>query len=129
MKRIRILYLTFTGVFAAFMFVFAVPDIVSSQIAIAGFTKMGMPLYLLPFLGIAKTLGVIAILLPGYPRVKEWAYAGLLFDLVGATFCIVSTSSTGEMVANIVFMTNPIALGALSYFYYHMNRSVRLQTI
>ena len=128
MKKIKILYWTFTGLFGAFMFVFAAPDIVSSKIAIEGFTKMGMPFYLLPFLGIAKTLGVVAILIPGYPRLKEWAYAGLLFDLIGATFCIVSISTSGEMVANIVFMAVPIALGILSYVYYHMNRLVHLET-
>jgi DoxX-like family len=42
-----------------------------------------MPAYLIPFLSIAKLLGVIAILVPGYPRIKEWAYAGLLYDLMG----------------------------------------------
>ena len=119
MKKAKILYWTFTDVFAAFMFVFAVPDIVSSEIAIEGFTKMGMPFYLLPFLGIAKTLGVIGILIPGYPRIKEWAYAGLFFDLIGATYCVFSTSSSSEMAGNLAFMTTPLALGILSYIYYH----------
>jgi len=119
MKKEKILYWTFTDVFAAFMFVFAVPDIVSSEIAIEGFTKMGMPFYLLPFLGIAKTLGVIGILIPGYPRIKEWAYAGLFFDLIGATYCVFSTSSSSEMAGNLAFMTTPLALGILSYIYYH----------
>lgn len=119
MKKAKTLYWTFTGVFAAFMFVFAIPDIISAEIAIEGFTKMGMPFYLLPLLGIAKTLGVIAILIPGYPRIKEWAYAGLFFDLIGATYCVFSTSSSDEMVVNLVFMAVPIALGILSYTYYH----------
>ena len=119
MKRAKILYWTFTGVFAAFMFVFGLPDILSSEIAIEGFTKMGMPFYLLPFLGIAKILGVIAILIPGYPRIKEWAYAGLFFDLIGATYCVFSTSSSGEMAGNLVFMMVPIVLGIISYLYYH----------
>ena len=43
-----------------------------------------MPAYLISFLSIAKILGVIAILIPGFPRIKEWAYAGLMFDLIGA---------------------------------------------
>ncbi len=119
MKKTNILYWTFTGLFAAFMFVFALPDIVSSKIAMEGFTKMSMPFYLLPFLGIAKTLGVIAILIPGYPRIKEWAYAGLFFDLIGATYCIFSISSPGQMVGNLAFMAVPITLGILAYIYYH----------
>jgi uncharacterized membrane protein YphA (DoxX/SURF4 family) len=48
------------------------------------------PAYLLPFLGIAKVLGVIAILIPGFPRLKEWAYAGLTFDLAGAMYSGIS---------------------------------------
>ena len=41
---------------------------------------------MITFLDVAKILGVIAILIPGYPRLKEWAYAGLAFDLIGATY-------------------------------------------
>ena len=40
----------------------------------------------MPFLGIAKALGVVVILLPGVPRLKEWAFAGLVIDLVGALY-------------------------------------------
>jgi len=118
MKKTDVLYWTFTGLFAAFMFLSALPDIVSAKIAIGGFIKMGMPLYLLPFLGIAKTAGVIAILIPGFPRIKEWAYAGLFFDIIGATYCVFSISSSGEMAGNLGFMAVPIALGILAYIYY-----------
>jgi hypothetical protein len=58
-------------------------------------TKVGVPLYLIPFIGIAKVLGVIAILIPGFPKLKEWAYAGLFFDLIGATYSI---CASGEEV-------------------------------
>lgn len=119
MQKTKILDWTFTGVFAAIMIVFAVPDIISSDAAIEGFKKMGMPYYLLPFPGIAKTAVVIAILIPGYARIKEWAYAWLFFDLLGATYCIISTSAPGEIIGGLVFMAVPIALGILSYCYYH----------
>ncbi|MEI9810089.1 MAG: DoxX family protein [Bacteroidota bacterium] len=38
--------------------------------------------------------GAAAILIPGYPGVKEWAYAGLLFDLVGATYSIIASGQS-----------------------------------
>ncbi|MFD1407335.1 DoxX family protein [Kroppenstedtia eburnea] len=41
----------------------------------------------------AKLMGVIAILVPGFPRIKEWAYAGLTFDLAGATYTFIAIGS------------------------------------
>jgi hypothetical protein len=115
MKKTNILYWTFTSLFAFFMLGGAIPDMFSAQIAVDGFNKMSMPSYLIPFLGVAKTLGVIAILVPGYPRIKEWAYAGLVFDLLGATWCIFSSGIRG---GDLIFMAIPLAAAFLSYAYY-----------
>jgi uncharacterized membrane protein YphA (DoxX/SURF4 family) len=46
--------------------------------------RLGYPVYFLTILGVWKLLGVIAILWPGLPRLKEWAYAGMIFDLTSA---------------------------------------------
>jgi len=45
---------------------------------------LGYPAYFLRLLGVAKLLGVGALLIPGRPLLKEWAYAGFTFDLLGA---------------------------------------------
>lgn len=116
MKKIKISYWIFTGLFAFLMLGSAIPDIFSTQVAVEGFKQMGLPSYLLPFLGIAKLLGVVAILIPGYPRIKEWAYAGLIFDLTGATWSIMASS---QAVGNWIFMALPIILGIGSYVFYH----------
>ncbi len=50
------------------------------------FAKLGYPSYLMSLLGIWKLLGVIAILLPRTPLLKEWAYAGFFFAMTGAVF-------------------------------------------
>ncbi len=115
-KKTKIIYWIFTGLFAFMMLGSAIPDIFSVQVAVEGFQKMGMPVYLLPFLGIAKTLGVIAIVIPGYPRIKEWAYAGLVFDLLGATYSIIAS---GQPAGNWMFMAIPLILAAGSYTWYH----------
>jgi hypothetical protein len=52
---------------------------------------LGYPIYLLPFLGIAKSAAVSTILLPGMPRAKEWAFAALTFDLVDALYSHLSS--------------------------------------
>ena len=77
---------------------------------------LGYPPYLGKFLGVAKALGIIALLVPGYPRLKEWAYAGFAFDLIGATY---STYAVGEPVSSWGFMFIFIALLAGSYYFYH----------
>jgi uncharacterized membrane protein YphA (DoxX/SURF4 family) len=47
-------------------------------------TDLGYPLYFLRIIGVWKLLGGIVLLIPGYPRLKEWAYAGIFFELSGA---------------------------------------------
>ncbi|MCB9680561.1 MAG: DoxX family protein [Alphaproteobacteria bacterium] len=47
---------------------------------------MGYPSHVLPLLGVLKVLGAIALLAPGFARLKEWAYAGIFFNLLGAVW-------------------------------------------
>ena len=90
MKNPETPYWILTGLMAAFMLMASTPDILQLPLATAVFTHLGYPIYLLPFLGIAKALGVLTVILPGLPRLKEWAYAGLIFDLIGALYSHVS---------------------------------------
>jgi uncharacterized membrane protein YphA (DoxX/SURF4 family) len=50
--------------------------------------RLGYPSYFLVILGIWKLLGAVALAIPRFPRLKEWAYAGVLFDLTGAVACL-----------------------------------------
>lgn len=123
MKKTNILYWVFTGLFGFMMLGSAIPDILSDEVAVHGMhEKLGYPLYFIPFIGIAKLLGVIVILVPGFPRLKEWAYAGLAFDLVGATFSILAAGGTpGEWG----FMVLPLGLFVLSYVWYHKRKALK----
>lgn len=122
MKKLKISYWIVTALFSFMMLGSAIPDILSSPVAVEGFQQMQMPVYLLPFLGIAKALGVLAILLPVGTRLKEWAYAGLIFDLIGATYSIVAS---GQPASGAAFMILPLALGAASYILYTKYRMHR----
>src|SRR5215475_3262500 len=75
-----------TGLMAALLLLSAVPDVLRIPGALLVFNHLGYPPYLLVFLGTAKILGVVAVLLPGLPRIKEWAFAGLTFDVTGALY-------------------------------------------
>lgn len=125
MKKTKIIYWILTGLFAFFMLGSAIPDALVMPVAVEGFREMGYPTYLIPFLGVAKILGVFAILMPGYPRIKEWAYAGLTFDLIGATYSIINS---GKSIGNWGPMFIIIAVAAGSYIYYHKKLNANTQT-
>ncbi|HVW13925.1 MAG TPA: DoxX family protein [Mucilaginibacter sp.] len=77
---------------------------------------IAIPMYLMKLLAVGKVLGAIAILVPGYPRLKEWAYAGYFFDLAGATFCF---AASGFPFAAWAPMLVFVILVLVSYFTYH----------
>jgi len=57
--------------------------------------RLGYPSYFLVILGIWKLLGAVAVIVPGFPRLKEWAYAGVVFDLTGALASNLVSGITG----------------------------------
>ena len=116
MKKTKIIYWSITIVFALFMAFTAVPDVMLVPDAVKFMTHLGYPNYFTVFIGVAKILGGIAIVIPGYYSVKEWAYAGLFFDLAGAIYSIICTTGVD---ASLLFMALPVIIGALSYIYYH----------
>jgi hypothetical protein len=61
-------------------------------------------------------LGALAIVLPVRTTIKEWAYAGLVFDLIGATYSI---AASGQPISSWAFMALPIILAIGSYVFYH----------
>jgi hypothetical protein len=62
---------------------------------------LGYPLYFFRILGFWKVLGAIAILVPRFPRLKEWAYAGIFFDLTGAAASVAAVGSYGVYAFHI----------------------------
>jgi uncharacterized membrane protein YphA (DoxX/SURF4 family) len=86
----------------------AVPDVV------AILDSLGYPIYLARLLGVAKLLAATAILAPGFPRLKEWAYAGVAIDLIGAA-CSHAASGHGfkEVATPMVLFVIAMASWAL----------------
>ena len=64
--------------------------------------ELGYPMYFFAILGVWKTLGAIAILVPRFPRLKEWAYAGIFFDLTGAAASVVAVGGYGAYAFHVV---------------------------
>ena len=117
MKSTNIIYWISTGLVSALMTLSAIPDIIKVPDAVEMVTKhLGYPLYFLVFIGVAKLLGSIAILVPGFPRIKEWAYAGFFFDLIAAVY---SSISVGDSVGKWAPIFVGFALVGCSYIYHH----------
>ena len=106
-----------TGLMAALMLLSAVPDVLRIPNALIVFKHLGYPSYLLVFLGTAKILGVVAVLVPGLPRIKEWAFAGLTFDVTGALYSHLSVGDPSSVWAPAVLA---LALIVGSYVAYRM---------
>ena len=75
-----------TALFGLGMLPGAVLDIAQPDFVVEMSGILGIPLALLTLVGVWKLLGIAALLTPGRPRLKEWAYAGFFFDLTGAAF-------------------------------------------
>ena len=80
----------------------------------ATLAHLGYPAYFATIMGVWKLLGAIAIVVPGIPRLKEWAYAGFFFDLTGAaaTRAFVGDSAA-DILAPLVFLALVAASWAL----------------
>lgn len=82
--RRTIAYWTVTALAALAFIVPGVGNLIHAPHIADDMAHLGYPAYFLTVLGTWKVLGAIAIVIPGFPRLKEWAYAGMIFDLTGA---------------------------------------------
>ena len=82
---------------------------------------LGYPVYLLTLLGVWKILGVVAVLIPKYPLLKEWAYAGFFFVMTGAIF---SHVASGDSITAILPALLLLVLTGLSWYFRPANRKI-----
>lgn len=84
-------------------------------------TNLGYPAYLLTILGIWKILGVITVLIPRFPLLKEWAYAGFFFVMSGA---VISHLAIGDSAKDFFGPTLLLVLTFVSWYFRPMDRKV-----
>jgi uncharacterized membrane protein YphA (DoxX/SURF4 family) len=94
------------------------------QVVRDGFAELGYPAYLITLLGGCKVLGGIALLAPGFPRLKEWAYAGIAFNLIGAA---VSHAAVGHPAAKVIAPLVVLAFAVSSWALRPANRRLELR--
>jgi len=84
-------------------------------------THLGYPVYLITLLGVLKVLGVITVLIPRFPLLKEWAYAGFFFIMTGAMF---SHIATGDPVSSLFPSLLLLVLAAISWYFRPADRKI-----
>jgi len=119
MKRNSILYWATTGLLSLAMLFSAFAYLTQPAMKEA-FTHLGYPAYFRVELAVAKVLGVLLLLAPVAPRVKEWAYAGFAFTFVSA---FIGHSALGDPLGERIGPLIMLALLAASYVLYHRRRA------
>jgi uncharacterized membrane protein YphA (DoxX/SURF4 family) len=101
-------YWVTTGLIAAVLLFGGAVDVAHPPSAVAFLAHLGYPAYFAMLIGTWKVLGGIALLAPRWPRLKEWAYAGVFFDLTGAA---VSHAASGDPAPRVLV---PLVMTALA---------------
>ena len=104
-KRNRIIYWVATALLCAGMTGSGISQIIHLNEMNELIAHVGYPLYFMYIIGVWKLLGVIAILIPKYPLLKEWAYAGFFFLLTGALVSHIFMGDTGKAIFGPLFQT------------------------
>lgn len=112
-KRNKIIYWIATGWLALGMTSTGIVQLIKMEEEVLNFTNLGYPLYLMTLLGVWKLLGVIAILVPKLPLLKEWAYTGFFFAMSGA---IISHLAIGDEITSIIGPTLLLVLTIISWY-------------
>ena len=97
-KRNKIIYWIATIWLALGMVSTGAVQLLKVKEEVDNFTQLGYPVYLLTIIGIWKFLGVVAVLIPKFPLLKEWAYAGFFFAMSGA---VISHIAVGDPMKEI----------------------------
>ncbi len=113
MKKNKILYWIFTGLVSAGFLLSSSMYLSKNPDLIKNFKDIGYPEYFVTLLGVFKLLGALALINPWFPKLKEWAYAGFTFTLIGAAWSHISTHT--PFIAPLVFLV----LVALSYWFFN----------
>jgi uncharacterized membrane protein YphA (DoxX/SURF4 family) len=103
-KRNKVIYWVTTSVLAFGMLSNGSAQIFHTKAFVDIIVHLGYPVYFLYIIGIWKLLGVIAILIPGFTLVKEWAYAGFFFVMSGALFSHIALGDSMKDIAPSVVL-------------------------
>ncbi|MEO6229192.1 MAG: DoxX family protein [Ferruginibacter sp.] len=113
-KRNKIIYWISTIWLSLGMVATGIVQLIKMDDEVKNFTHLGYPIYLMTILGAWKILGVFAVLVPKFPLVKEWAYAGFFFAMSGA---IISHLLSGYEAKELFGPSLLLVLTVISWYF------------
>lgn len=120
-KRNKIIYWIATIWLALGMTSSGIVQLIKLPEEVEMMTHLGYPLYFLTIIGVWKMLGVITVLLPRLPLLKEWAYAGFFFTMSGAVF---SHAASGDGAVEFIGPVLTLVLTILSWYFRPVDRKI-----
>lgn len=122
MKRDKIIYWVSTGLVSIGFLLSSIMYLTRNPELMKSFSEIGFPVFFVTILGISKLTGAIALVNPWMPKLREWAYAGFTFTLIGAVWTHIATNT--PFIAPLFFM---LLLG-ISYFFSNRIRKTMANT-
>lgn len=113
-KRNKIIYWIATVWLALGMTSTGIVQIIKMNEEVEMMQRLGYPLYFLTIIGVWKLLGVVAVLVPRFPLVKEWAYAGFFFTMSGA---IISHFAVSDVAKEFFGPSLLLVLTIISWYF------------
>ena len=120
-KRTKIIYWVATIWLALGMVSTGIVQLIKMEEEVKMMTDLGYPTYLMTILGVWKILGAIAILIPKFPLLKEWAYAGFFFAMSGV---IISHFAIGDSILKILPPLLLLVLTLISWYFRPENKKL-----
>jgi hypothetical protein len=120
-KRDKIIYWIATVWLALGMVSTGIVQLIKMKEEVDMMTHLGYPIYFLTILGIWKMLGVVTVLIPKFPLLKEWAYAGFFFAMSGAIF---SHFASGDAAKDFFGPGLLLVLTVVSWYFRPADRKV-----
>ena len=125
MKKVnKIIYWVATVWLSLGMLSTGIVQLIRMEEEVKSMDTLGYPNYLLSILGIWKILGILAILIPKFPLLKEWAYSGFFFVMTGA---MVSHLAVGDEIITLFGPTLLLVLTIVSWYFRPPNRKLEIQ--
>lgn len=125
-KTNKIIYWISTGMLALAMLQSGIIQLFKIEATLYDVTTMphlGYPVYFLTILGIWKILGVVALLIPKFPLLKEWAYAGFIFTLSGAAISHIAVGDSASKWSISLFL---LIVTVVSWYFRPVDRKIKL---
>lgn len=121
-KTIKIVYWTLTIIFSLLFLMDGFGGVTRQKEGQEVLQHLGYPIYALTIFGVAKLLGVVALVQDKYKTIKEWAFAGFTFNFIGA---FMSRAFVGDGAGETIFPLIVLAVFMVLYFYWKKYQQVK----